>query len=465
MQSTRQSHGWRKLYETQQPPLVQSWLGPREWLSSGPLPQETKTAIVSSRLPRTLNPHGPWLQALRAALERVLSRHRLLVIAPGSAGHELILRGAERLAVPTVLVHCWDRCVQSDAYWQRELEQSLGSAPRRHQTELWALAGQSTDSGNTQQQELRTTPERDRAAIAWGEEVIVLGLRLGGNIHKLLKRRLADASGSVCIIDLPHLQSRTVRREMLELGAMLWNPLSTSSTPVFFQSSATSAQIAIAPHAATGLQAPIEFSRDDNHREFLTHTTRACSGPWPNQSHQDYWDSLLDARPDSDHSPLAALTRIVVQRRLIASSQAIRGGYGVVCFTAVPVWELPRLRTFRSHRGRWDFEPYGICIRRDWLQSRGARPVRYGDESVWNELEPGERAYFQCLRQPTRTSDPAKPVISKPVIDWSIEQEWRMVGDLDLSTLSEREGFVFVASIEEAVRLRPISPWPVAVLR
>ena len=57
--------------------------------------------------------------------------------------------------------------------------------------------------------------------------------------------------------------------------------------------------------------------------------------------------------------------------RLIASSEFVRGETPVVSLTAVPLGEIRTLRTYRSHLSRWDFEPYGICIRRDWLQRRG----------------------------------------------------------------------------------------------
>jgi len=108
--------------------------------------------------------------------------------------------------------------------------------------------------------------------------------------------------------------------------------------------------------------------------DYLTHCTRGTDGPWPDQDRAEYLDNLILGRPDAAHSALSALTRIVQQRRLLATGRAIRGGTPVVCFTAAGIAELRHLRTFRSHRRRWDFEPYGIGVSREWLEQRGQRP-------------------------------------------------------------------------------------------
>jgi hypothetical protein len=186
---------------------------------------------------------------------------------------------------------------------------------------------------------------------------------------------------------------------------------------------------------------------------FLSHTTRACAGPWPSQSVPDYIDSLLDDAGEADHCAIAALERIVTQRKLLAASRMIRGGHAVVCLTAVPLLDLPPLRKFQTHRSRWDFEPYGICIRQRWLQERGARPVIYGNEATWQSLGEGDRPFFQFTSPPS----------SSPGTDWSVEREWRHVGDLDLNELPAEDGLLFVRRYADAVRLSRSSPWPITL--
>jgi hypothetical protein len=166
-------------------------------------------------------------------------------------------------------------------------------------------------------------------------------------------------------------------------------------------------------------------------------------------------DSLLDHAPQADHSAVAALERILIQQQLLASRKTNRGGNAVVCWTEVPLLQLPSLRQFRPHRMRWDFESFGLCISKTWLAEQGARPVRYGDESTWTQLADSERPYFQ-LNHPADKRTPES-------IDWSMEQEWRNVGDLDLRDLPADQGFVFVPDAESASRIARVSRWPITL--
>jgi hypothetical protein len=146
----------------------------------------------------------------------------------------------------------------------------------------------------------------------------------------------------------------------------------------------------------------------------------------------------------------------VIQRRLIASARAIRGGTPVVSFTSIPLTELHRLRVFRPHRVRWDFQPYGICIRRPWLEQRETRPVRYAADQQWTDLSEDERPFFQLDHTRARRGG--------ATMDWTVEQEWRHLGDLTLQELPSEEGFVFVPTPSEAQQLATVSRWPVVVV-
>jgi hypothetical protein len=188
---------------------------------------------------------------------------------------------------------------------------------------------------------------------------------------------------------------------------------------------------------------------------YLTHCTRRRPGPWPDEDERHYLDDLILDRRGADHSAFAALWRIVQTRRLLATSDLLRGDVPAVCWTAVPLGELPQLRAFRSHLGRWDFEPYGVCVLRSWLEERGARPVIYGDEEVWQQLAQAQRPFFQ-------KSHARSP--SGHMTDWTLEREWRQLGDADLHLLPAAAGFVFVPTAAQARALAAISPWPVIVV-
>ena len=444
----------RMLADSEIPELVQEWLGARRWWSSDVLPSGRRIAIVSSRLPRLIDPHGVWLQALRAALRHLNEVCAVALIGDGTAGHELVLRGTERQRTGRILVRCGD---WAPRYSREQPSTSTppGSNTEKAHVELWPAC----DNKNSQRipTGVRHTPERDRATIAWADEIIVLALRSHGNLHALLRERLLKPKACVWYADLPGLQSQRARGELIELGAPKWTVRPTPHEIPKFQDRDRAGPL----NLSDGADQRIIRCPAAEHWDYLIHTTRACTGPWPDQSHQDYLDSLLDGQPDADHSALRALMRIVAQRRLIASSRAIRGGIRVVSFTAVPLVDLPGLHVFRAHRGRWDFEPYGICIRRDRLKACGVRPVEYASDSHWNQLGAEARPFFQHLRRLDTSADPGGRSVG---LDWSVEQEWRHVGDLSLECIRQDEAILFVPTIAEAKKLLELSPWPVTVL-
>lgn len=447
------------------PALLRQLLGERRWWWSKGMPEGRRVAIVSSRLPRRLDPHGTWLQGLRAALRHLREHDFTLVVGTGTAGAELILRGARRVGVRTVLLRCCTSCQEED--WAAQWKSRSSLSPQQDLVEGWALpdSESAATSESCTDDELWRIPERDRAVMGWADDVIVLGVRARGNLEKLLRRRFAKSPGTVLLAELCGLRPPRLQANLIEAGAVPWFPGELGANEGDEESAARGERITLEPLATTPSRVFERLTLDavssSGNWDFLTHATRACEGPWPGQTREEYLDELFDGNISADHSPLAALLRIVAARRLHASGLAIRGKYPVVSFTAVPLNELPTLRVFRAHRGRWDFEPYGICIRRSWLESRGARPVIYEDEPAWQKLPEVERPFFQLRLGKGHRS---KSGNGGAQVDWSVEREWRHRGDLELSQLSREDGFVFVPTEEDAAVLAAKSPWPVLVL-
>jgi hypothetical protein len=376
-------------------------------------------AIVMSRLRRLVIPDEPWLQGLRGVLRRVAADGGTLVLAEGTAGFEFLRFGAARLGIPCrILPPPADIGVSATAL----------SVP-------------------------------DRLLIQEVDRVYALGLRPQGNIHRLLHERLERQQGGIVLVDLPGLQPQQVRDQLEEAGAEIWQPTAWEcrSFPVGGVCEASAAevpetqipetQVPATMNAGIYLIAPFPSTEG---WEFLTHTTRACPGPWPDQSFEDYAADLLESRPEADHSPLGALRRIVLQQKLIASGRTIRGGERVVSLTACPLGDLPSLHRFRPHRVRWDFEPFGLCLRREWLLKQGLRPVRYGDDADWESLATVDRPFFQRA-------------VGASGIDWQVEQEWRVRGDLRLSELSAEDVILFVPDFESAKSLAEVTSWPMTL--
>ena len=375
-----------------------------------------RTAIVMSRLPRLVDPAAPWLAALRATVRRVGAQNRVLLDVPGIAGADFVRHAAIRLNVTSELLN-------------------PGESP------------------GSEKNDPNPISILDRAVAMAAEELFVLHLRPRGNWHQLLIERLRSGRRGVVLVDHVSLQHPEVRQEMLDAGALNWMPAPAEMAALPHASlmdvpgGAVISSTLGEPIASECLLSPVPPREAWT---YLIHTTRACPGPWPEQGEADYFSSVIDQRSDGLHSALETLIRIVRQRRLIASGRTIRGAFPVVSFTAVPLQELPELRCFRTHRGRWDFEPYGVLIRRSALLAAGARPVLYGSEETWQRLPDSDRPYFQLTAPESE-------------IDWSREQEWRNLGDLDLDQFQEGDLALVVPTYEDARKISPHTNWPITL--
>jgi len=445
------------------------WLGPRLiWWPCG-IPAGRRVGFASSHLGRRLDRRGRWFRAFRAACGRLDPHRELIVTGSTTTTDAFALRAAALFGMPVLRIVPPAANVSPERWLAQVLtrEPPVGPAIEAYVSpRLPALAD--ADDGHDDHDD-SLGPLQDRAVVAYAQRLLVFYLRPRGRLEALLHRRLASRrwpTHSMLLALDPDLVARPVADDLLARGALGWvllgepsadespgqqsndgtaSPESPPVTPSLPASStAGSARLlCISPPPPTDWV-------------YLTHCTRDQAGPWPDQSVDDYRDELLVNSPSPDRSALAALRRIVHQCRICATATTIRGAQPMVSFTAAPLADLPAMRVFRSHRSRWDFEPYGICIRRDWLQSRGVRPVIYGDETVWNSLPADERPFFQ--RTNSRSTEAGNHM------DWSREREWRHAGDVCLDDLPAEAGFVFVPTVEEAETLLAISRWPVIVL-
>jgi hypothetical protein len=443
--------------------LGQRWLGLRiAWWPDG-MPTGKRVGLVSSRLDKSLDRHEIWFAMLRAACAKVDSSCQRLVTATSTSLARFVARSAELFELPLLTIETpRDDAMPLDR-WLRRIRRAEGHDREGTGYRLCLSPPLPNGEGERGESVAITIPPRDRALVALSDRLLVFRVRAGGHVHQLLRFRLQDPGwppGSVFVALGPDLVSADIASELLDLGAVGWivpaawaGQGPSESNQVAGPAAADPAARAGPPRLTIG-PAPIVPLPRCKGWHFLTHCTRGPGGPWPEQTDEDYLDDLILSRPAARHRPIDALSRIVRTRRLIATGQAIRGGSRVVSFTAIPLADLDRLRVFRSHRGRWDFEPYGIAIRRCWLEHRGARPVRYGDEDLWARLPASDRRFFQCRETQT----------GGHTIDWSVECEWRHPGDVDLSHLRRDDAMLFVASQDEAEALAPLSPWPVTVV-
>ncbi len=430
---------------------LSDWLGPRLVWWPGGVPAGRGVGLVSSRLGQELDHHKAWFAVLRTACMRLDPQHDVLVTAGTTAGQRFVQRCGQLFGLRTLSIEIDREDRLSWCGWGRRV---LASMPDTPTAAFRALISPplEADNGPPARAGLAELPAPDRAILALGDRIIALHVRPEGNLLRLLRLRLRQACAPAASVFLalgPDLIRSDQAAELLDSGAVGWLVMNAAGEPEHDPSTPWLAAPAVERSAAPLAPCP---PADD--WPYLTHCTRRRTGPWPGEHEDHFLDDLILDRAGADHSALAALWRIARSGRLIAGSDFVRGETPVVSFTAVPLPDIGTLRTFRAHLSRWDFEPYGICIRRDWLQRRGTRPVLYGDESLWGALPTADRPFFQ-----KRASETA----SGRVLDWTVEQEWRHVGDLRLDGIPADAALLFVPSAAEAWQLAASSPWPVVV--
>ena len=433
----------------------QRWLGWRFcWYPYG-IPTGQLVGIASSRLGRRLDTKPGWFQKLRQYCQQLDPHTQLLLTVSQTAAAPYVARAAQLFRLP-----CLQTTVVDSARWRYWGKLVWDTALLDQQSTCWsAIVSPVVDplAFPIQPLQLEQAPAHDRILVSASDLLWSCQLRPQGILQQLMNRRVASCWSSRCSIRLEPAQS-TVYGFSRNEGQHL--PLQTA------QPSATNFNIAPAHRGSvtpSDLVPASEKIRPVSETEllaspwqYLSHWTRRQDGPWPDQNRRDWLDELILEHPGRNRSALASLRRIVCQQKLLATDAAIRGGHQVVCFSATPLARWSSLRTYRAHRSRWDFEPYGICIKRKWLEQHGARPVIYGDNDDWKQLAEHQRPFFQHRfgHKSSRTTR----------WDWSIEQEWRYPANLSLKKLPTWAGFVFVPSREQASSLANYSRWPVVYL-
>jgi hypothetical protein len=426
------------------------WLGLRlAWWPSG-ICDRRRVALISSRIGRRLDEKAEWFTLLRHACARIDSENDILFTTEKTAANQFVARAAKLFGIPSLQLETPRDDRMKLGRWLQEITREKRTEQGNYDSRVFLSPP--IDSGIVIESSLQGIPLRDRAQVAFTDQVLAISVRKNGHVHKLLESRLDDEDfppGSVFLAVGPGLTDSKTEQHLMERGAVGWLVNMEGDRQ---QSPRTEGVLIDGPRRQRSAEI-IEPPSSEDWR-FLTHCTRRRDGPWPDQSSDEFVDDLILERRSARHSALAALARVINARKLIANTNGIRGRTPVVSFSAVRLDELLRLRTFRSHRARWDFEPYGICIAQSWLQDRGASAVCYGDDDLWNTLSGEQQPFFQ----------PRTSITSKQVMDWTVEQEWRHVGDVDLRDAPHDAAFVFVPTREEAELVADISRWPVAVV-
>ncbi len=446
---------------------VDEWLGRRFYLSASRnfSSNERFVSLVSSQLGRHGGKLPNWPSLVDAALQNARRDRERPLILPGTSLSEATQQFSMRADLQSLSVQFDDRT--TIGHWLNDLlnelelayaERSLESTAQRCLSKLRLSPPASQPSAT----ELDTLPLQDRVAFALADRIIAIHVRSNGKIAELAERRLADdrfPTGSVYIASTigQHSSRQPDFESWLERGAVGWLLQEPTQQPDHCLAHCRKyASDPFTQSLCWQMPAPwLENSSNDAEWPYLAHCTRGNSGPLPDETLEQFRDRAWGAGSIPNSHPLSTLQQILNDQRVRGSPWLTRSQQPCVSFSAVPLAELLSRRQFRSHLGRWDWEPYGVLVRRDVLQQFGARPVVYGDDAGYKLLAEDDKPYFQPLGKKNSRNQHGNNQ------DWSVEREWRLFGDLDLTELLCDSIVVFVATKKEAQQVARRCQWPV----
>lgn len=342
--------------------------------------------LASSHLGHCGSLHREVCRFVSRSLLEARKNGSVLVIVLGSAIEPWARRAAELFSIPTLIV-------------------SVNPKTKRERGADIVI------SGNRRLQ-------RDAVAVAICDRVDCPLVRAGGHIEAALRRRLAGGPDSrlrVAIHPTSDTKTRRCAQLMMSLGAVGWYVPPTSEPQRTIRCATVVSN---------------EWSRTED--AWLVHCTRAGSSEMSGTFQRD---AMLIGHSLTVASPMETLMQIVRGKRLIGSAIASDHRFPVVCFSSRSLASLLAERAYRPHLHRWDYEPYGIAIRRSAAVKAGMMPVIYGVAGERERLQASDRYRFQATGK---------------TYDWTREREWRKLGDVELTQFADEDIRVFVPSTEEA---------------
>lgn len=433
---------------------VMAWTG----LEFASIPQRLNrelelVAIVASHLRRHPEWSSVWRDRLQRALMDCRQRDAVVVYSLDSPIGFWIREFAKQLEVPAVAITILDT---SADHWTKQTDasspSSLNISLRRSQAELHAV-----------DMELSKLPLHDRVLMSLADQVYAIAVRKNSKTEKLLGRwldepRAKSNRGNVIVDDasLP-IDSPVRSKEGVALcqytGLNADNRSSRNGLRDWNWHCAVR-QMARGVHSSKTLLLPrrlVQRSRW-NSDDFLIHCTRGRTGRFPLQTKTGYVTEMLLEDQDVDVSPWQTLRQILSDRRVVATPLLKRGNTLSVSFSNVPLLELLERRCFQRHLQRYDWEPYGLGIRKSVLMElHAAQPVVYVDRDTTPARDK------QWLTQPSKSSDNQRR--------WSDELEWRTPNDVRFASLAFGDAFVFVPTRREAIAVAQVSPFPIAIVQ
>jgi hypothetical protein len=397
-------------------------------------------AIASSRMGRRFDGLENWIAALRTAICEIYRQGQGIVTAEGTSTHLFVERMAELLHLPTVVLRAMpERPTQSwfEQFSTKNSTPQQFSLSRNAVDVYWTPVGPRPFAAENESL-------IDFAILSGADAVRLLAVRGKQNTYRSVSTRLKQnfVAGDVWLLRDESMTSKSIREELIELGAVDWVLRGSLSDDLDGERRNSPGVDVLRASEIPGIE------------NYLVHSTRTPSlNPRKLLSNQEI-DRLLFKQTLDDAGPLSGLLRILADGWLRGGTELLPGSLPMVSWTEHPLPRLRELRVYRKHLARWDFEPFGISVKRERLAELGARRVTYFDHESFQVIAPEEKAFGQR----------AGSQIGDEWVDWTCEREWRFLGDLNLSLLSPSDALIFVGDMASAQIVAPYSRWPVVLV-
>ncbi len=399
-------------------------------------------AIVSSHQSKHPEWSSQWRSNLQHAISRCKQENKVVLYSRDNPMGFWIEQFAKRFSAATVRV---------------ELSQ-VSKKVSADRCDSWLQLNKS-DDGESEIAAMRGLPLIDRALFALADIIIAINIRRGSKTEQLSRKWLEinyehRSKFFVCATRDPKASDLHEQDDLARLPKIKKSKANCSRRAVeeYRWQCEIKNQSDHVPSSQAICIASQMFQRSSwNSSDYLVHCTRSRSGKYPLQSDDGYATEMMVDVHDLLATPLETLRQILIDQRLIATTMLKRDGHASVSFSNVPILELLQRRRYQKHLQRWDWEPYGLGIRKESLIARNAaRPVHY----VRNANEATDTPVWLC--QPAQSADSLQ--------NWEAEREWRTPIDVRLSVFESHEVFVFVAHAFEARQLACLSRFPIAIV-
>ncbi len=359
----------------------------------GPPLRRPFVSVLNSRQGKTPVGKDPWVKKTIDAVRALNEKGVTILSSTGMQTWGLLTWAVGHYGGRQIVVHPLFRDEDPEK-WIEEIIDEYNLAP-----EKTGFAFYKTDCPLSRPK--KAWPERDRTVVHLSDDIYPISVRRGGNLYEMIRK------------------FKTKWARVKDDFAVDYHPRKIDKLC---------------------LPSKDELKRKFCDREwnYITHWTHTFAGPWPGENRADFYKAISISGDDYPRSSFESICRILRCGKIFGTTENFRNNIPSVSFTALSPFESIDLMRWNPRKGRYSMEPYGIAIDSEVASEYGVRPVVYGDEEIYSNLDDEGKLYFQA--------DGKKA-------NWRMEHEWRLAGDFDISALPKGSFFAIVPTEREALIL------------